>query len=94
MPTGDLWSSTAAFDVVYWKNYESKKRVAVTGAVPLTKVVKDLAKFTTYSISLHFYGKIDSSTDYNLNSPVVTVTTMEDGSYCYLKSYLSVRLQD
>ena len=82
MPTGDLWSSTSAYHVVYWTNYESKKMMAATGAVPLTKIVKDLAKFTSYAVSLHFYGKIDSSIEYNLISQAVTVTTLEDGMFC------------
>ena len=81
MPIGDLWSSNLAYDIVYWENHESKKKMALTGAVPLTRIIKDLAKSTSYKVSLHFYGHIDSSIEYNLISSAVIAATAEGGMF-------------
>lgn len=83
IPPGDKWSSTSAYDIVYYKQSDTatKMTVAVTGALPLTKIFDKLSKYTVYAVYLHYYGNVESTIEHNIISGTNFATTHEDGKF-------------
>ena len=95
IPPGDKWTSTSAYDIVYYKqsNIATIKTVAVTGALPLTKVIGNLSKFTIYELYLHYYGNVVSTIEHNIISGKQLATTHEDGMFLFTsirKKFISI----
>ena len=86
LPPGDKWSSTSAYDIVYYKSSNSASRVtvALTGALPLTKILDNLSKYTLYVFFLRYYGNIDSTVEHNIMSRKRWATTHEDGKFLFM----------
>ena len=80
VPLDDQWNCSQAYDIVYYRSDTStKKSVPINGALPLSKNITGLEKYTDYTVYLHYYGKIQSKIEHNNISVTIQQKTDEDG---------------